>query len=440
MANITRKLSDNDLARQVATKARVVIKGLSVIAPKMIELRELIDELRERFRAKPRDEKIWGCRTWTEFCENKLGRRVRTIRYLLAGGNNDGWDAGWDAEGEKISPAPKAKPVPAQPVTEEPIVDNEPVKEPEPEAPPRPTYKPPVPGEPWSMPTPAPKPVVDEHEEALKVQQERRRKGVRKNFPETEGMDNPTIDAWIAEKFDNPTVLRKAAQTTLPSETHEDGMQVPLALGGSNPTVSLQDSEPEVPLETEYEVGDIVVIMKGTTLFKLGLVVKISDKNVYVNHEGDPNGEGGTFHKSRMRAWNLSLICKASDDDKSRYSYDEYRTEDGEPQHEPAEDVKAVEPEVAAAVAELPTALVEAAKEEFEHPAPAPRNDDAPAESDTMRLRRELARLDGVQHMELKTSTTISNVESTMNRWDLLLYGCSKSALEKIRAALCESN
>jgi len=43
----------------------------------------------------------------------------------------------------------------------------------------------------------------------LEIQQERRRKGFKKNFPEYVDKSNQEVDAAIAEKFPNPTILRK---------------------------------------------------------------------------------------------------------------------------------------------------------------------------------------------------------------------------------------
>jgi len=66
-------LADDDLARLVVSAFVKIAQALPYI-----------QELRERFRAKPRGQAdILGCRTWTEFCEKRLNRTDRTVRHAI---------------------------------------------------------------------------------------------------------------------------------------------------------------------------------------------------------------------------------------------------------------------------------------------------------------------------------------------------------------------
>jgi hypothetical protein len=131
------KSSDEEIAQQV-------IDGLSPLFLRLGEMRPLISELRNRFAARPRGEaNIMGCKTWTEFCHEKLHYTDRAVRKALAlqgssggsgskgsrkadgrdGSYRDGFETGWqwceetlkrDNSGLKIStpqlnPDPKPK-------------------------------------------------------------------------------------------------------------------------------------------------------------------------------------------------------------------------------------------------------------------------------------------------------------------------------------------
>lgn len=60
--------------------------GLVGVAQKLVELKPYIEELWRRF---DNGDKILGCSTKKEFCEDVLHRSPRAIRYMLAGGNPD---------------------------------------------------------------------------------------------------------------------------------------------------------------------------------------------------------------------------------------------------------------------------------------------------------------------------------------------------------------
>jgi len=88
---LTAREKRNDLARGIVSRFTSLLT----------ELKDLEDDIRQlwvEFEHLPRGEKILGCSTKKEFCEKKLGRTPRAVRYMLDGGNY--------RRGETVSPPP----------------------------------------------------------------------------------------------------------------------------------------------------------------------------------------------------------------------------------------------------------------------------------------------------------------------------------------------
>jgi predicted nucleic acid-binding Zn-ribbon protein len=64
---------------------------------KLADHREDIEQLWREFEKLEEDGVIMGCATKTEFCEKVLGRSIRTVQYMMLGGNHN--------RGETVSPA-----------------------------------------------------------------------------------------------------------------------------------------------------------------------------------------------------------------------------------------------------------------------------------------------------------------------------------------------
>jgi alkylated DNA repair dioxygenase AlkB len=80
--------------------ARSVAEAFEKAFAKLAEHKANIERLWEEFDALTGEDTIMGCRAKTEFCEQVLHRSIRTVRYMLAGGNPDNKKRG----GEIISP------------------------------------------------------------------------------------------------------------------------------------------------------------------------------------------------------------------------------------------------------------------------------------------------------------------------------------------------
>ena len=80
------KLTKDQLANEQLAKR--VIKQVHALTPKLRDLEKDLRKLWSAFAHLPHGQKILGCRTKTEFCEKKLSRSMRTVQYLLNGGNN----------------------------------------------------------------------------------------------------------------------------------------------------------------------------------------------------------------------------------------------------------------------------------------------------------------------------------------------------------------
>jgi hypothetical protein len=82
--------------------ARRVLARMDSMTAKLKSLEDDIRRLWLEFDKLKAGETILGCATKKEFCERKLNRTPRAVRYMLDGGN--------DSRGETISPAPAAPP------------------------------------------------------------------------------------------------------------------------------------------------------------------------------------------------------------------------------------------------------------------------------------------------------------------------------------------
>ena len=78
--------------------ARRVIRKVTVLAAKLVDLEADIRQLWREFESLKPGEMILGCRTKKAFCAKFLHRTPRAVRYMLKGGNPDNW------RGEIISP------------------------------------------------------------------------------------------------------------------------------------------------------------------------------------------------------------------------------------------------------------------------------------------------------------------------------------------------
>jgi hypothetical protein len=76
------KMNDEALADFVST-------SLSKLAAFSEKVKPYYLDLRKRFHEKPKGKKIYGCRTWDEYCTKVLERTRRAVNYFLAGGNPD---------------------------------------------------------------------------------------------------------------------------------------------------------------------------------------------------------------------------------------------------------------------------------------------------------------------------------------------------------------
>lgn len=78
--------------------AQRIVEQCSFMLVALADLEDDIRSLWDEFERLPKGETILGCTSKKEFCEKKLGRTPRAVRYMLDGGNqNNG--------GEIISPA-----------------------------------------------------------------------------------------------------------------------------------------------------------------------------------------------------------------------------------------------------------------------------------------------------------------------------------------------
>lgn len=94
-----RRLSTNKVRIQAREAlAQRIVEKCSVMLVALADLEDDIRSLWDEFESLPKGETILGCTTKKEFCEKKLRRTPRAVRYMLDGGNpNNG--------GEIISPA-----------------------------------------------------------------------------------------------------------------------------------------------------------------------------------------------------------------------------------------------------------------------------------------------------------------------------------------------
>lgn len=74
-------MSENDRAENLAS--RILIQLDAAICVKLKELKGDLEELRVHFKKLKGRDRIAGCRTWAEFCENKLHRTDRAVRKML---------------------------------------------------------------------------------------------------------------------------------------------------------------------------------------------------------------------------------------------------------------------------------------------------------------------------------------------------------------------
>jgi hypothetical protein len=98
--------------------AQRVVTAVGSIAIKLTELEDDIRLLWTEFENLPHGETILGCSTKKEFCETKLHRTPRAVRYMLDGGNA----ANMQQRRENISLAPP-EPTAAAAVEDDPITD-----------------------------------------------------------------------------------------------------------------------------------------------------------------------------------------------------------------------------------------------------------------------------------------------------------------------------
>lgn len=65
-----------------------VIAAMGALTVKLRELKPRIEELRRDFRKLKGNQTIAGCKTWTQFCKEKLHRTDIAVRKVLAAGGN----------------------------------------------------------------------------------------------------------------------------------------------------------------------------------------------------------------------------------------------------------------------------------------------------------------------------------------------------------------
>jgi len=86
-----------DAANREALAQRVV-EGYKIVCRKLKDMEEDIRALWAEFDALPAGDTIMGCKTKTQFCAKYLDRELRSVRYMLDGGNRH--------RGETVSPDP----------------------------------------------------------------------------------------------------------------------------------------------------------------------------------------------------------------------------------------------------------------------------------------------------------------------------------------------
>lgn len=82
---LMKKLSEKAMDGREALAARVV-EQVTVLGPKLVDLKADIDALWLEFENLEPGETIMGCRTKKAFCETYLNRTPRAVRFMLAGG------------------------------------------------------------------------------------------------------------------------------------------------------------------------------------------------------------------------------------------------------------------------------------------------------------------------------------------------------------------
>jgi len=70
-------------------RADFVIAAMGALTAKLRELKPQIEELRKDFRKLKGTQEIAGCKTWKQFCKDKLHRTDSAVRKLLAAGGNE---------------------------------------------------------------------------------------------------------------------------------------------------------------------------------------------------------------------------------------------------------------------------------------------------------------------------------------------------------------
>jgi hypothetical protein len=74
----------NDLARAKKLAAIILEQIDGVLCVKLKQLKPEVEELRGHFKKLKAKDRIEGCRTWEQFCSDKLGRTASAVRKMLA--------------------------------------------------------------------------------------------------------------------------------------------------------------------------------------------------------------------------------------------------------------------------------------------------------------------------------------------------------------------
>lgn len=84
-----KKMKSDAFLKKANERAHLVIAGMGALTTKLKELLPQIEETREDFRKLKGNQTIAGCKTWKQFCLEKLHRTDSAVRKLLAAGRKE---------------------------------------------------------------------------------------------------------------------------------------------------------------------------------------------------------------------------------------------------------------------------------------------------------------------------------------------------------------
>jgi len=89
MSEQKKKPNPEEVARAKKLAADILGQLEGVLTVKLRELKPQLEELRQCFKTLSKGDRIEGCRTWEQFCSDKLHRTDRAVRQLLANSKSE---------------------------------------------------------------------------------------------------------------------------------------------------------------------------------------------------------------------------------------------------------------------------------------------------------------------------------------------------------------